>query len=80
MYSFLLLRWSSQILSATLHSMAVLCLYYAAVLGDPRLPHGGSKIRRTCHCHCLLPEQISELGLNHVRFVDAAAPIGLGVV
>jgi hypothetical protein len=37
MYSNLLLRWSSQILSASLGSMAVFCLYYAIVLGDPRL-------------------------------------------
>jgi hypothetical protein len=37
MYSSSLLRWSSQILSATLGSMAVFCLYYAVLLGDPRL-------------------------------------------
>ena len=37
MYSTLLLRLSSQVLSATLGSMAVFCLYYAAVTGDPRL-------------------------------------------
>ena len=37
MYSCLLLRWSSQILSATLGGMAVFCLYYAVVLGESRL-------------------------------------------
>jgi hypothetical protein len=37
MYSNFLLRLTSQILSATLGSMAVFCLYYAALLGDPRL-------------------------------------------
>lgn len=37
MYSMRLLRWSSQVLSATLGGIAVFCLYYAAVLGDPRL-------------------------------------------
>jgi len=37
MYSSLLLRWSSQILSATLGSMAIFCLYFTVVLGDPRL-------------------------------------------
>jgi hypothetical protein len=37
MHSHLLLRWSSQILSATLGSMAVFCLYYTVALGDPRL-------------------------------------------
>jgi len=37
MYPSLLLRLSSQILSATLGSMAVFCLYYTVVLGDPRL-------------------------------------------
>lgn len=37
MYSNFLLRWGSQILSATLGGMAVFCLYYSAVLRDPRL-------------------------------------------
>jgi hypothetical protein len=37
MYASLLLRWSSQILSATLGSMAVFCLYYAVILGNPML-------------------------------------------
>ena len=37
MYSILLLRWSSQVLSATLGGMAVFCLYYTVVLGDPGL-------------------------------------------
>ena len=37
MYSILLLRWSSQVLSAMLGGMAVFCLYYALVLGDPSL-------------------------------------------
>jgi hypothetical protein len=37
MYSNLLLRWSSQILSASLGSMAVFCLYYAVVTGDAGL-------------------------------------------
>jgi hypothetical protein len=37
LYLTLLLRWSSQTLSATLGGMAVFCLYYAALLGDPSL-------------------------------------------
>ena len=37
MYSHFLLRWGSQILSATLGGMAVFCLYYAAVLGSTTL-------------------------------------------
>jgi hypothetical protein len=37
MYSILLLRWSSQVLSATLGGMAVFCLYYAVILGDLNL-------------------------------------------
>jgi hypothetical protein len=37
MYSILLLRWSSQALSAILGGMAVFCLYYAVLLADLRL-------------------------------------------
>jgi hypothetical protein len=37
MYAILLLRWSSQALSAILGGMAVFCLYYAVLLGDLRL-------------------------------------------
>jgi hypothetical protein len=37
MYSTFLLRWTSQILSVTLGSMAIFCLYYAVVLGNPRI-------------------------------------------
>jgi hypothetical protein len=37
MYAALLLRWTSQIVSATLGGMAVFCLYYTAVLDEPRL-------------------------------------------
>jgi hypothetical protein len=37
MYSTFLLRWSSQIISATFGSMAVFCLYYAVILGNPIL-------------------------------------------
>ena len=49
MYSILLLRWSSQVLSAMLGGMAVFCLYYTVVLGDPSLfilviKFGGSAI------------------------------------
>jgi hypothetical protein len=35
MYPTLLLRWSSQIVSATLGGMAVFCLYYTAALHEP---------------------------------------------
>jgi len=34
MCSILLLRWSSQVLSAMLGGMAVFCLYYTVMLGD----------------------------------------------
>jgi hypothetical protein len=37
MYSILLLRWSSQVLSAMLGGMAVFCLFYTVVLADPSL-------------------------------------------
>jgi hypothetical protein len=37
MYATLLLRWGSQTLSATLGGIAVFCLYYAVLLGDPNL-------------------------------------------
>jgi len=37
MYSILLLRWSSQVLSAMLGGIAVFCLYYTVILGDPSL-------------------------------------------
>ncbi len=37
MYSTLLLRWSSQVLSATLGGIAVFCLFYSVVLADPSL-------------------------------------------
>jgi hypothetical protein len=37
MYSIFLLRWSSQALSAILGGMAVFCLHYAVILGDPGL-------------------------------------------
>ena len=37
MYSILLLCWSSHVLSAMLGGMAVFCLYYTVVLGDPSL-------------------------------------------
>jgi hypothetical protein len=37
MYSNLILRYTSQVLSAILGGTAVFCLYYAVILGDLRL-------------------------------------------